>query len=121
MTHKPSEDELDANQDFKKPENKKKEVSKLKSKKINAKFSSKIITENTPGHSVDVDVDVTGADKLFLVVDDAGDGYTADWADWAEPRIVVKGKELKLTDLKWKSARVDWGEARVGKNAGEGL
>ena len=120
VTHKPSEAELDANQDFKKPENKKKEVSKLKSKKINAKFSSKIITENTPGHSVDVDVDVTGADKLFLVVDDAGDGYTADWADWAEPRIVVKGKELKLTDLKWKSARVDWGEARVGKNAGGG-
>ena len=120
VTHKPNEAELDANQDFKKPGNKKKEVSKLKSKKINAKFSSKIITENTPGHSVDVDVDVTGADKLFLVVDDAGDGYTADWADWAEPRIVVKGKELKLTDLKWKSARVDWGEARVGKNAGGG-
>ena len=121
MTHRPDEAELDANQDFKKPgSQKKKVVTKPKSSKAKAKFTSKTISKSTPGHAVNVDVDISGATKLYLVVDDAGDGYAADWADWAEPRIIVKGKETKLTDLKWKSARVDWGQARVGKNAGGG-
>ena len=47
------------------------------------------------------------------------DGYAFDWADWCEPRLVMAdGSEKKLTDLKWKSATVEWGQARVGKNAG---
>jgi len=121
VSHRPDETELDANQDFKKPGSQKKKVAtKPKSSKAKAKFSSKTISKSTPGHSVNVDVDISGATKLYLVVDDAGDGYAADWADWAEPRIIIKGKETKLTDLKWKSAKVDWGQARIGKNAGGG-
>jgi len=37
----------------------------------------------------DVDVDVTGAKSLLLVVNDGGDGITDDHADWAEARLVV--------------------------------
>ena len=81
------------------------------------KFQSKVINTSTPGHAVDIDIDVTGAKELYLVVRDAGDGFTADWADWAEPRLTVAGTEKKLTDLKWKQAAADWGEVRVNKNA----
>ena len=34
------------------------------------------------------DVDVTGASSLELVVGDAGDGITADHADWAGARLL---------------------------------
>ena len=81
------------------------------------KFQSKVINTLTPGHSVDIDVDVTGARELYLVVRDGGDGFTADWADWAEPRLVTAGGEKKLTDLKWKTATADWGQVRLSKNA----
>lgn len=81
------------------------------------KFQSKVINTSTPGHMIDVDVDVTGAKELYLVVRDAGDGYTADWADWAEPRIVVAGVEKKLTEFKWKQATAEWGQVGVNRNA----
>jgi putative membrane-bound dehydrogenase-like protein len=81
------------------------------------KFQSKVINTQTPGHAIEIDVDVTGAKELYLVVRDAGDGFTADWADWAEPRIVTAGGEKKLTEMKWKSASADWGQVRVNKNA----
>ncbi len=82
------------------------------------KFQSKVIDTQTPGHAVEIDVDVTGAKELFLVVRDGGDGFTADWADWAEPRLVTASGEKKLTDLKWKSAGAEWGNVAVGRNAG---
>jgi putative membrane-bound dehydrogenase-like protein len=82
------------------------------------KFQSKVINSMTPGHAVDIDIDITGAKELYLVVRDAGDGYGADWADWAEPRITIGGVEKKLTDLKWKQSTADWGQVNVNKNAG---
>ncbi|KAF0180825.1 MAG: membrane-bound dehydrogenase domain-containing protein [Limisphaerales bacterium] len=83
-----------------------------------AAFESAVVTKQTAGHAVDVDVDIAGWKELHLVVTDAGDGYTADWADWIEPRLVdAGGKETKLTDLKWAAANAQWGQARVGANA----
>ena len=80
-------------------------------------FSSKVVDEGTPGHAVDIDVDVTGSKELYLVVTDGGDGFSADWADWAEPRFVTPQGEKKLTDLKWKSASTGWGQVRFNQNA----
>ncbi len=76
---------------------------------VKPKFDSKLITSKTPGHAVPVDVDITGAKQLFLVVRDGGDGIGTDWADWAEPRLVGPGGVKKLTELKWRSAEVGWG------------
>src|SRR5689334_19512398 len=73
-------------------------------------FDSKLISKDTPGHAVNVDVDLAGAKELYLVVRDGGDGYSADWADWAEPRLIGPKGEIKLTELKWKSAAAGWGE-----------
>jgi len=83
-------------------------------------FSSSVVTSKSPGHAVDIDVDITGSKALYLVVTDGGDGYGCDWADWAEPRVIGPSGEVKLTDLKWKSASADWGQTRVGKNADGG-
>ena len=83
------------------------------------KFDSKVVSAQTKGHAVDVEVDVTGAKSLFLVATDAGDGFGCDWADWVEPRLVGKdGKESKLTELKWKAASAGFGEVNVNKNCG---
>ena len=84
------------------------------------KFQSKVIDTATPGHAVEIDVDVTGAKELFLVVRDGGNGFGSDWADWAEPRLVTASGEKKLTDLKWKSAETGWGNVGINKNADGG-
>ncbi|CAN5851352.1 ThuA domain-containing protein [soil metagenome] len=82
-------------------------------------FQSKVITAETPNHSVDIDVDVSAAQSLFLVVTDGGNGFAADWSDWAEPRLVMAdGSEKKLTEIEWKSAKAGYNEPRVNANAG---
>lgn len=83
-------------------------------------YDSPVVTSKTPGHAVDIDVDLKGARSLFLVIDETGDGYGCDWADWVEPRLVGPKGELKLTDLKWKAAFSGWGNARVNANASGG-
>ncbi|MCZ6795139.1 MAG: NPCBM/NEW2 domain-containing protein, partial [Planctomycetota bacterium] len=69
---------------------------------------------------VSIDVDVRGAKRLYLVVDDGGDGIGCDWADWAEPRLEGARGTRRLTDLRWKSASAGWGSVRMGRNAGGG-
>ncbi len=82
-------------------------------------FQSKIITAETPDHRVEIDVEVSAAKELYLVVTDGGNGFGADWADWAEPRLVMAdGSEKKLTEVEWKSALAGWGGVRVNANAG---
>ena len=82
------------------------------------KFASEVITKETPGHQVSVEIDITGATQLFLEVSDGGDGSGHDWADWIEPRLIAAdGKEKRLTELK--PANID-SRARVGKNQDDG-
>lgn len=71
-------------------------------------FKSELITRQTLGHGVEIDVDVTGSKKLFLMVDTGNDDFTADHFDWCEPRLTGANGELKLTDLKWKNASSGW-------------
>jgi putative membrane-bound dehydrogenase-like protein len=82
-------------------------------------FQSKLITNATPNHSEDIDVSLDGAKELYLVVTDGGNGFTADWADWAEPRLILAdGSEKKLTEIEWKSAQTGWNSVRVNASAG---
>ena len=65
-----------------------------------------------------IKADLKGAKELYLLVNDAGDGITADWADWVSPVLVTKdGKRIKLTDLKPKLAQSGWNSVNVDKNA----
>lgn len=80
-------------------------------------FRSKTVTPATKGHAVDIQADIRGAKELFLVVEDGGNGFSCDWADWAEPRLIGPGKEeLKLTELKWESATTQFGQVRRNAN-----
>ncbi len=80
-------------------------------------YSSPVVTAKTPGHKVDATVDVRGVKKLFLVVNDGGDGFGCDWADWVNPKLVGASGEKKLTDLAWKKANSQWGNVSKNKNA----
>lgn len=82
------------------------------------KFESQVITKQTPGHQVAIELDITGAKQLFLEVTDGGDGSGYDWADWIDPRLVAAdGKEKRLTDLK--AAQMNE-RTKVGKNQAGG-
>jgi len=80
-------------------------------------FVSPLVTRTTAGQSAKVDVDISGARKLFLVITDGdGDGY-GDHADWIEPRLTIGGSEQKLTNLKWTQANTGWGGLKIGESA----
>jgi hypothetical protein len=66
--------------------------------------------------SAEVDVDVTGAQTLALIVTDTGDGGGFDWADWAEPRLIGPNGETRLTDLKWRVGTTGYGTIQIDKS-----
>jgi hypothetical protein len=66
--------------------------------------------------SVGIDVDITGAQVLTLVVGDGGNGSGFDWADWAEPRLVGPKGEVPLTSLKWHAATTGYGQVQIDKS-----
>ena len=79
-----------------------------------ALFESPLVTAG----SVAVKADLKGAKELYLVVTDGGDGFQADWADWAEPVLLkADGTKLKLTDLKPKISETGWGKVEINANA----
>ncbi|MEZ6134545.1 MAG: NPCBM/NEW2 domain-containing protein [Pirellulaceae bacterium] len=120
-TEDPSRAELEANQDPKgnaRAPAKKATAQPAGAGGVKPIFESAVVTPKTEGHAVAIDVPLGDAKELFLVVRDGGNGYGCDWADWAEPRLVGKNGEKKLTELKWNSAVADFGKVRVNKNAG---
>jgi len=74
-------------------------------------FEATLTKEKTPGHAVEVDVDVTGRRKLILVT--TGPSF----ADWAEPRLIGPDGETKLTELKWQFSHVGWDMVRVDQSS----
>lgn len=79
-----------------------------------AAFVSEVIR---PGRIAEIEVELTGARTLYLVVTDGGDGIGCDWADWIEPRLIdAAGRETPLTSLEWTHATKGWGEVRVDRN-----
>jgi putative membrane-bound dehydrogenase-like protein len=80
-------------------------------------WSSHVVTQETVGHAVEIDVDLRGATKLYLVVTDSGNGFMADWSAWMEPRLTGAYGEKKLTDVPWVNASSQWGKVEINKNA----
>jgi putative membrane-bound dehydrogenase-like protein len=64
----------------------------------------------------EVDLDVRGATRLWLVVAEGEHGIDYDWADWLEPRFEGAGAITRLAELDWLSARSGWGTTQVGRN-----
>jgi cytochrome c553 len=80
----------------------------------NARWASPLVNRSRP--SVDIDVDLTGATQLHLVVTDGGNGPSCDHADWARPVLVTTSGEVRLTTLKWRMATASYGSINVDRN-----
>ncbi|HVS54061.1 MAG TPA: NPCBM/NEW2 domain-containing protein [Opitutaceae bacterium] len=82
-----------------------------------AAFVSAPVSRRDPVHGVKIDVDVTGAKKLYLVVDDGRGGNGGDNVVWSEPTLVTGAGPQKLTELKWLSATSGRGQVSLEKSA----
>ncbi len=80
------------------------------------------VTVQTEGHAVAIDLEWPADSRdLFLVVDDAGDGFACDWANWLNPVLVdADDTETSLLDLEWQSASAAWGSVRRNQNCDGG-
>lgn len=79
-----------------------------------ARFISPRITKSQP--SASVDVDLTGAKELILVVNDGGNGPSCDHADWINPKILTSSGEISLTEIKWKNVNASYGNININKS-----
>lgn len=79
----------------------------------NAVWSSKPVTYKAGEQSITVNVNIAGAQKLYLVVTNGDDDNNWDHADWIEPKLIGHHGVINLTDLKWVSASAGWGNATV--------
>ncbi len=61
-----------------------------------------------------------GARTLWLVVDDAGDGYSHDWASWCDLELRGPAGTLPLHDRPLSFGETGWGELNRDRNAGGG-
>lgn len=66
--------------------------------------TSGLISQTHQKEGVDIEADITGANKLYLVVTNGGDGLDYDHADWGNPVLIDEdGKETSLTAINWDS------------------
>jgi len=79
-----------------------------------ARYISPRITKSQP--SASIDVDLTGAKELILVVNDGGNGPSCDHADWINPKILTSSGEISLTEIKWKSVNASYGNVNINKS-----
>ncbi len=65
-----------------------------------------------------IEADITGAEKLYLVVTNGGDGLSYDHADWANPVLIdEEGNERSLTEIAWDANPVNgWYAPKLNKN-----
>jgi putative membrane-bound dehydrogenase-like protein len=83
-------------------------------------FSSKTVTAQTSRHQIEIDVDVRGVKKLYLIVTPGEDGFSCDWANWIAPTLIDEKGTKSLLDLPWFTASTEWGQVRKNANAAGG-
>jgi hypothetical protein len=78
-------------------------------------WKSDNINRATPGQGKQLDIDISGAKKLYLVVLDGGDDIDWDHADWINPVIYNDKDSLDLTTIKWIKSSSGWSSAKLNK------
>ncbi|WP_303310827.1 NPCBM/NEW2 domain-containing protein [Hymenobacter sp. BT730] len=81
-----------------------------------AAWAGSLLTRQTLGQSQPVDVDITGATKLYLNVRDGGDDIAWDHADWLNPVLRNGSKTISLSSISWKAASAGWGQVTANKS-----
>jgi alpha-galactosidase len=81
-------------------------------------WKSEQVTLETPGQSVDIDINISGAKKLYLVATyDDVIGFARHNCDWIEPKLSGPKGSVNLTDLKWVKSSSGQGEPVINKAA----
>ena len=87
-----------------------------------AVWKSGLINRSSPNQGKNLEVDITGATKLYLVVTNGGDNTDWDHADWINPVLYNDKGSFSLTRLQWVKATSGWGSASLNKAvSGSGL
>lgn len=68
--------------------------------------------------TAELNAEIKGAEKLYLVVTDGGDNLSYDHADWIDPVLVKEnGEEVSLTSISWDSNPINgWSAPKVNRN-----
>lgn len=85
-------------------------------------YRSGTISKLTDGYGVNVDIQLpANANQLFLIVNDGGDNYNYDHADWITPMLFkANGDSINLTDLNWEYATAGWNSVQKNKSISGG-
>jgi alpha-galactosidase len=84
-------------------------------------WKSKQITNEDADQSVDIDIDITGAKKLYLVTSyDDVVGFASHNCDWIEPKLIGSKGNVNLTDLAWVKASAGRGMPSINQTQSGG-
>lgn len=80
--------------------------------------TSGFVSHESGNNGMELSADITGAEKLYLVVTNGGDGLDYDHADWGNPILVdSEGNETSLTTLDWDDDPVNgWYDPKINTN-----
>lgn len=67
-------------------------------------YRSPLITKDSPGQGVDIEVDITGAKKLYLVTTNGGDNNRFDHVVWLNAKL-LGSNEYDLREIPWGIAK----------------
>jgi hypothetical protein len=81
-----------------------------------AAYKSPLVSGRSGEQVVDINVPIKGAKSLMLVIGDGGDGFFFDHAAWIEPMLTGPKGSLKLTSLKWVSAKAGFGTPQINRS-----
>jgi hypothetical protein len=83
-----------------------------------AVWKSEQITQESADQSIDINIDITGSKKLYLVTSyDDVIGFASHNCDWIEPKLTGLKGTMNLTDLKWIKATAGRGAPSVNQTA----
>jgi len=82
-----------------------------------AVFASEWLSRDNESKRVDIDVDITGAEQLFLVAEGLEDDATSDYIIWQNPVLhFADGTSKPLTDFRWTKADALWDTSKIQKD-----
>jgi len=79
-------------------------------------WNSGHLTNDSENQSIDVDIDITGAKKLYLVTSfEDVIGFASHNCDWIEPVLTGPKGKINLTDIKWVKASAGRGRPTLNQ------
>ncbi len=85
-------------------------------------WNSGQLTNEASDQSANIDIDITGAKKLYLVTSyDDVIGFSSHNCDWIEPELTTPEGTVKLTELQWVQASAGRGTPSVNKTGRGGI